>query len=143
MAIDPRLEPGRVIYYPCKFDPLSARESPHYIVLADRTETHFLYFAIVTEPSPYQETNEEALKHFVAIAKDPDHKFLDHNSLVWCGQLHVERVYNIVQHIRERPRSIKGKISNQVRQEILKIMSNGSLKLLSEKQRQGVLNYLG
>jgi len=142
MAIDPRLGPGRVIYYPCKFDPLSARESPHYIVLADRTETHFLYFAIVTQPSRYQEKNNEALNHFVRIAKEPDHRFLDYDSLVWCGELHAERNFNIVQHIREKPRSIKAKISDEVRQEILNIMSNDSLKLLSESQRQGIIKYL-
>ena len=97
----------------------------------------------MTEPSPYQKTSEDALKHFVAIAKEPDHKFLDYNCLVWCGQLHVERVFRIVQHIREKPRSVKGKINDEVRRKILEIMSNDDLKLLSSAERKAVIQYLG
>ena len=143
MALDPRLEPGRVIFYPCRFDPLSDKESPHYIVLSGRREVHFLYFVIKTQPSPYQKRNEEALKHFVPIAREPDHRFLDYNSVIWCGQLYPERIYNIAQHVKEKRNSVKGKISNEVRRKILEKMGDDTLKLLTEDQRRDVLNYLG
>lgn len=144
MAYDSRLEPARVIHFPCRFNPIKPDEiSPHLIILAGRTDFHFHYFPIVTEPSPFQKDNEESLRNFVPIAKEPNHPFLAYDSLVWCGQLHVERIQNIAQHVRVKPKDIKGKIDDETRKKILQKMNDKTLKLLSDEQRKRVIKYLG
>ena len=135
MAIDPRLEAGRVVYYPTEF-------GPHHIILAGITPVHFRYLVIKTQPSPWQKTKPEQLKHFVKIDQK-NHTFLKYDSVIFCGQLHAERIYNISQHVREKSGDVKDKISENVRARILGIVRDKTLKLLSEEERAAITKYLG
>jgi hypothetical protein len=141
MLNNPLLQAGRVVYYPIDFgNPTGI--SPHHIVLAGQTGIHFRYFIIKTEPSPWQKRHLESLKHFVDIDKK-NHPFLDYNSVVYCGELHSERMFNISQQVKEKRAKIRTIISDDVRARILKIMRDKSLKMLSDEERDAVIKYLG
>lgn len=138
MALNPLLEPGRIVHYPIDFGPPGG-VLPHFVILADCRENQYLVFVIKTKPTRWQETNKDAKEHLVAVDKE-SHPFLNHDSFAYCGELHAIRVFNIVQHVREKPGEIKTKISDKVRVEILRVVQES--KLLSEDQKNGIKNYL-
>ena len=139
MAVNPLLEPGRIVYYPIDFGGIIG-VAPHHIVLVDHREVFFRYFIIKTEPSPWQKKNKKALKRFVDIDKS-SHPCLRYDSVIYCGELHAERVLKIQQHVREKPKDLKTKISDSVQAEILKRVAVSDV--LSPDEKAAVIAYLG
>lgn len=110
-----------------------------FSIIVDRKQVFFRVFVINTQPTDHQLSEPALKKQLIALDKK-SHPFLSHDSIVNCAQLHPIKVRDVEQHIREKPRDMKCRISTAIRDQILKIVPDSVT--LTEEEKEAVVRSL-
>lgn len=93
----------------------------------------FYRVLIINTPSEWMK------KHIpgdVVTIDQKSHPFLDYDSWISCAELHNQRIQAVDQHLREKPKESKGRISVAVRDQI--VAKINSSKLFSAEEKESI-----
>lgn len=112
--VESLLTPGCVIRIDVKFPELT---KPKFLVLVSGDDSDYLSFLINSEIHPYIASKPNLLQCQVPISAS-SHNFLHHDSHIACHEVFLLRKEDVIRSILADPTSIKGIISQLLRDEI-------------------------
>lgn len=112
--IEATLKPGCVIKLLVKF-PEKSKEK--FLVLVADDDPEYLTFIVNSEINPFIVARQHLLQCQVAIDA-ASHDFLDHDSHIACHEIRAMKREDVIKALMAEPDGIKGKISDDVRNQI-------------------------
>lgn len=113
--IEAALKPGCVLRLEVKFHEVT---KPKFLVLVAEDDPEYLTFIVNSEINQFVQKRPALLQCQVSIDA-ANHAFLDHDSHVACDKIWPIKREDVIRALMANPAGIKGKISEDVRSQIL------------------------